>query len=90
MKRLHELSDERPSKRSLTSLEPEGLKEGIKVLKNELRSMKAEIGDMKAEIGDIKDEIRDLKMCVTEIGEYLKEEVNFNLAELIYQLQQLS
>lgn len=41
---------------------------------------------MKAEVREIKDEIRDLKTCLTEIGEYLKEEVNFNLAELIYKL----
>jgi predicted nucleic acid-binding Zn-ribbon protein len=93
LKRLHEPSEfgnERPSKRSHTSLEPDGLKEEINVLKNELRSMKAEIGDMIGDINLIKDEIRDLKTCVAEIGEYLREEVKFNLAELNYQLQQLS
>lgn len=52
--------------------------------------MKAEIGDMIGDINLIKDEIRDLKTCVAEIGEYLREEVKFNLAELNYQLQQLS
>ena len=82
--RLHEPSEfgnELPlSKWSRISRHPDGLKEGFTVLKEELRSMKAEIGD-------IKNEIKDLKMCMAEIGEYLKEEVNFNLVELIYQLQ---
>lgn len=80
LKRLHEPSEfdnEPPSKRSRISLDPDGLKEAITVLKEELSS----------EIGDIKDEIKDLKMCLRDLGEYLKEEVNFNLTELIYQLQ---
>lgn len=52
--------------------------------------MKAEIGDLIGDINLIKDELRDLKTCVAEIEEYLREEVKFNLAELYYQLQQLS
>jgi hypothetical protein len=77
------LDKEQPSTRHLISLSSDSQKDEISVLKNELRSMMTEISGMKAELTDIKE-------CLMGIGEFLKEEVNFNLGELIYQFQQLS
>jgi hypothetical protein len=74
------LDKEQPSTRHFISLSSDSQKDEITVLKNELGSM---ISGMKAELTDIKE-------CLMGIGEFLKEEVNFNLGELIYQFQQLS
>lgn len=45
---------------------------------------------LKDEIHDMKREISSLKECITAIGELLKEEVNFNLSEIVYLLRKLS
>ena len=52
--------------------------------------MKGEIGCMKRKLSDIEDELSCIKGSITVIGEYLREEVNFNLSEVIYRLEQLS
>ena len=49
-----------------------------------------EISDMrdwlKSEISELKNEISNMKECVEGIGERLKEEVEFNLEEVLYLL----
>ena len=42
----------------------------------------------KGEISDMKREIRDMKESILGIGEYLKEELGFILAEVIYLLRE--
>jgi hypothetical protein len=39
---------------------------------------------LKSEISNLKSEITDMKECVEGIGERLKEEVEFNLEEVLY------
>jgi hypothetical protein len=45
---------------------------------------------LKDEICEMKCEISDMKECIMGIGELLKEEVNFNLSEIVYILHQLA
>ena len=42
---------------------------------------------LKSEISELKNEISDMKECVEGIGERLKEEVEFNLDEILYLLR---
>ena len=55
---------------------------------HDLDCLQNEISDMrdwlKSEISDLKSEITDMKECVEGIGECLKEEVGFNLEEVLY------
>ena len=45
---------------------------------------------LKSEISDLKIEISDMKECVEGIGGHLKEEVEFNLEEVLYLLRKLT
>jgi hypothetical protein len=45
---------------------------------------------LRREINEIKNEIKHVKECMMEVGEYLKEEVGFNVSEVVSQLQQLT
>ena len=54
---------------------------------HDLDCLQNEISDMrdwlKSEISNLKSEITDMKECVEGIGERLKEEVEFNLEEVL-------
>jgi len=45
--------------------------------------LKGQMSDMRREIRDMKSENTDLKESIMGIGDYLKEEVGFILAEII-------
>jgi len=45
---------------------------------------------LRREINGIKDEIKDIKECMMGLVEYLKEEIGFNVSEVVYRLQELT
>ena len=45
---------------------------------------------LRQKINEIKNETKDIKECMMGIAEYLKEEVGFNVSEVVYQLQELT
>jgi hypothetical protein len=66
------------------------MKSGVVRMKDEICEMKGEIGCLKSKLTDVEDEVSYIKGCITQIGDYLMEEVNFNLAEILYRLELLA
>jgi hypothetical protein len=45
---------------------------------------------LRREINEIKNETKYIKECMMEIAEYLKEEIGFNVSEVVDRLQELT
>jgi hypothetical protein len=45
---------------------------------------------IKHEIKDIREETKDIKAWMIELEEFFKEEVNFRIGEILYQLEQMN
>jgi hypothetical protein len=45
---------------------------------------------IKREIKDIRKETKDIKTWMIELEEFFKEEVNFRIGEILYQLEQMN
>lgn len=45
---------------------------------------------IKREIKDIREETKDIKAWMIELEEFFKEEVNFRIGEILYQLEQMN
>ncbi len=57
-------------------------------LKGEISDVKREVSGVKREISGVKREISDMKESIMGIGDYLKEELGFMLAEVVYLLRE--
>jgi archaellum component FlaC len=75
----------RPSKKERLTpvLDGDWLRDGI-------HDMKTQISDLKKEVNKLETEIEGVKDCIMGIGEYLKEEVEFGLTEILDLLRELT